>query len=312
VTDGRISLLLGSQTPLPDVLFEVSSLYLQLTVNDEPLPRMQVASTVYALRAGLAEAVGPGGVSAPALADGAVEAPALAAGAVTEEALAEGSVTTPVLADAAVTATKLAPGAVTTNALVDGVVTSAKLGSSAVVGSVLADGSVTSSKLANGAVTSSKIATGALVSSLNNLTDAVRLVAGEDVTITPDPDAGTITVSVDDNGFPSSRRWKTNVRPLNGLSLVEQLRGVRYEWIEDGTSDVGVIAEEVGAVVPEVVTYAPNGVDAESVHYAKLVALLIEAVNEQQAQIEADRALLQELHSRLDALEQGRSTPEPH
>jgi hypothetical protein len=311
VTDGRLSLLLGSQTPLPDALLDTSPLYLQLIVNDEPLPRLRMTSTAYALRAGVAEAVRPGSVAAPALGERAVTARALANDAVTARALAEASVTTDALADVTVTAPKLAPEAVSTSALADGAVTSAKLGTSAVVGSVLADGAVTTNKLANGAVTASKVATGAAVTSLNGLTDGVRLVAGEDITITPSADAGTITISADDNGFPSSRRWKTNVRSLDGLALVRQLRGVRYEWTESGRPDVGVIAEEVGAVVPEVVTYAPNGVDAESVHYAKLVALLIEAVKAQQAQIDADRARLADLEARLDALEGPSAEPAP-
>lgn len=303
VTAGRIHLLLGSQTPLPDALLDASSLYLQLTVNGEALPRMPVASTAYALRSERAEGVAPGGITPAALRDGAVTTSALAEDAVTTDALAAGSVTTPVLADEAVTTAKLAPEAVSTATLADGAVTSAKLGPSAVVGDVLADGSVTSSKLANGAVTAAKVATGAVVSTLNGLTDDVRLVGGDDITITPSADEGTITISTEDNGFPSSRRWKTNVTPLDGLALVRQLRGVRYEWTESGQSDVGLIAEEVGAVVPEVVTYAENGVDAESVHYAKLVALLIEAVKQQQAQIEADRARLQSLQQRIEALE---------
>ena len=310
VTNGRIHLLLGSQTPLPDELFDVPRLYLQLTVNDTVFPRMRIASSAYALRARKAEGVAPGSISAEALADASVTASALAANAVTTGALAEGSVTSPRLADDAVTSGKLAPEAVTARAIANGAVTSTKLGPSAVVGSALADGAVTTAKLTNGAVTAPQIATGALVSNLNGLTDAVRLVAGENVTITSSANAGTITIAVDedalerDSGLPSSRRWKTNVQPLDGLALVRELRGVRYEWINDGTPDVGLIAEEVGAVVPEVVTYAPNGVDAESVNYAKLVALLIEAVKEQQAQIEAERSRLRALESRIEALEQ--------
>jgi len=315
VEAGRMSLLIGSQTPLPDALFAATPLYLQVSVDSEPLPRMQVASTAYALRATLAEGVVPGSVVAAALADGAVTSAAIADGAVTRQALSEASVATTAVADGAITASKLAPNAVSTRVLADGAVTSAKLGPSAVVGSVLADGAVTRGKLGNGSVTASKIATGAVVSSLNELTDGVRLVGGENVTITPNTDAGTITIAADSPGQPSSRRWKTNVEPLNGLALVQQLRGVRYEWTTTGTPDIGVIAEEVGTVVPEVVTYAPNGTDAESVNYAKLVALLIEAVKSQQAQIETDQALLQELRTRIEALErQGDATnasPEP-
>jgi hypothetical protein len=86
----------------------------------------------------------------------------------------------------------------------------------------------------------------------------------------------------------SSRRWKENIRTIEQpLELVTKLRGVRYDWKESGTPDIGLIAEEVGAVIPEVVKYEANGVDAQSVDYARLVALLIEGMKEQQKRIEA-------------------------
>ena len=85
----------------------------------------------------------------------------------------------------------------------------------------------------------------------------------------------------------SSRRWKTNIETLHGaLGKVEQLRGVSYELKANGKHEVGVIAEEIGAVVPEVVTWDQNGKDAQSVDYSRLTALLIEATKEQQALIE--------------------------
>ncbi len=84
----------------------------------------------------------------------------------------------------------------------------------------------------------------------------------------------------------SSRRWKTNIKPLeNALGKVQQLQGVSYDWKADGKHDIGLIAEEVGKVIPEVVAYEDNGVDAKSVDYARLVAVLIEAVKEQQKKI---------------------------
>jgi hypothetical protein len=309
VTDGRLDLLLGAQTPLPDALLDAASVYLQLTVDGEPFPRLPVASTLFALRAGTAERVGPGGVAPAALQAGAVTAPALADAAVTPAALAPDAVRTAALDDEAVTRAKLAPGAVGTSQLAGGAVTSAKLGPSAVTGGALADGAVTTAALANGAVTAQKVNTGELVTTLNGLTDAVRLVGGNNVTITPSAGAGTITI---DAGVQrSSRRWKTDVATLtDGLALVEQLRGVRYRWKESGAPDIGFIAEEVGGVVPEVVAYADNGVDATGVDYARLVALLVEAVKAQQAQIEADRALLHDLRARLAALEGRRAAPE--
>jgi hypothetical protein len=85
----------------------------------------------------------------------------------------------------------------------------------------------------------------------------------------------------------SSRRWKTNIEPVeDALEKVHRLRGVSFEWKSNGKRDIGLIAEEVGEVIPEVVAYEANGTDAKSVDYARLVALLIEATKEQQKTIE--------------------------
>jgi trimeric autotransporter adhesin len=84
----------------------------------------------------------------------------------------------------------------------------------------------------------------------------------------------------------SSRRWKTNIQTLpNALAKVEQLRGVSYDLKDSGKHEIGVIAEEVGAVVPEVVSYEKGGKDASGVDYSRLTALLIEAMKQQQKQI---------------------------
>ena len=89
----------------------------------------------------------------------------------------------------------------------------------------------------------------------------------------------------------SSRRWKTNIKTLpDALAKVERLRGVSYDLKDSGRHEIGVIAEEVGAVIPEVVTYEPNGKDARGVDYSRLTALLIEAVKQQQRQIETQQA----------------------
>lgn len=100
----------------------------------------------------------------------------------------------------------------------------------------------------------------------------------------------------------SSRRWKTNIQTLpNALDKVEHLRGVSYNLKDTGKHEIGVIAEEVGAVVPEVVSYEPNGKDASGVDYSRLTALLIEAVKQQQKQIAVEREQIRQLRS-SDAL----------
>jgi hypothetical protein len=105
----------------------------------------------------------------------------------------------------------------------------------------------------------------------------------------------------------SSGRWKTNVRPIgNAMDKVNRLQGVYFDWKEQGTHDIGLIAEEVGRVVPEVVDYEANGTDARSLAYDRLVALLVEALKEQQARIaELEQAVSQNrnVEQRLNALE---------
>jgi len=98
----------------------------------------------------------------------------------------------------------------------------------------------------------------------------------------------------------SSRRWKTNVQTIQGaLEKVERLRGVSFDWKENGGHDIGLIAEEVGEVVPEIVGYEENGKDARSLDYARLTALLIEAVKGQQSQIRELKAEVEGLKAKL-------------
>lgn len=105
----------------------------------------------------------------------------------------------------------------------------------------------------------------------------------------------------------SSLRWKTNVARIEeAMDKVRRLRGVTFDWKDGGHRDMGLIAEEVGKVVPEVVDYEANGEDATSMDYSRLVALLVEALKEQDARIaDLEQALDQTrcLAGRLEALE---------
>ncbi|UCG57691.1 MAG: tail fiber domain-containing protein [Phycisphaerales bacterium] len=105
----------------------------------------------------------------------------------------------------------------------------------------------------------------------------------------------------------SSRRWKTNIRPIDdAMEKVKQMRGVYFDWQADGRGDIGMVAEEVGAVVPEVVDYEENGTDARSLAYGRLVAVLVEALKEQEqriAELEEAVARNEELERRVRSLE---------
>jgi hypothetical protein len=86
----------------------------------------------------------------------------------------------------------------------------------------------------------------------------------------------------------SDRRKKTNITTIdNALNKVSQLRGVFYDKIDELEKgrQTGVIAQEINEVLPEVVTYAAD-VDEYGVKYGNIVGVLIEAIKEQQQQIE--------------------------
>jgi hypothetical protein len=88
----------------------------------------------------------------------------------------------------------------------------------------------------------------------------------------------------------SSRRYKENIQPLrSGLKLIQQMRPVTFDWIGRRAPSLGLIAEEVAAVEPRLVTHNSTGV-IEGVKYDQMTAVLIQAVKEQQAQIAAQQA----------------------
>ena len=114
----------------------------------------------------------------------------------------------------------------------------------------------------------------------------------------------------------SDRRFKTHIRPLAGaLAGVLALRGVRYEWNAlgirhggtAGAGQVGLIAQEIEAVYPELVHTDAQGFKA--VNYAQLTPVLIEAIKELaacnallEAQATADHADLLTMKQQLARL----------
>jgi hypothetical protein len=107
--------------------------------------------------------------------------------------------------------------------------------------------------------------------------------------------------------FPTSSdiRLKKNVRPLTDvLEKIDKIRGVTFDWNEryealgrsTGKREMGVVAQEVEAVFPELVTaWGEDGYRA--VDYGRLAAALIEAIKEQQFQIRTLQAQLNELQT---------------
>jgi len=83
---------------------------------------------------------------------------------------------------------------------------------------------------------------------------------------------------------------------------VKRLRGVHFDWKESGKPSVGLIAEEVEGVVPEVVAHGGNGGAATGVNYSGLVGVLVEAVKEQQIAISKQQEAIFQLMAEIDRL----------
>ena len=87
--------------------------------------------------------------------------------------------------------------------------------------------------------------------------------------------SGVITST--DYNSASDINLKENIQPIeNPIDKVLQINGVSFDWKEDGRSSMGVIAQEVERVLPELV----SGVDSKTVNYNGLIGLLIEVVKE--------------------------------
>jgi hypothetical protein len=83
--------------------------------------------------------------------------------------------------------------------------------------------------------------------------------------------------------------WKRNIRLIpDPVKSIQSIRGVYFDWDPEhgGKHDVGMIAEEVGKVLPEIVVYEGNGVDASGMDYSKITPLLVEAIKAQQTEID--------------------------
>jgi hypothetical protein len=97
------------------------------------------------------------------------------------------------------------------------------------------------------------------------------------------------TVSATTLTETSDERLKTNITPLaNALETIQALDGKAF--IKDGKASVGLIAQQVQKVLPQVVVTGDDEMQTLSVQYGNIVAVLIEAIKEQQLQIEELKA----------------------
>jgi hypothetical protein len=155
----------------------------------------------------------------------------------------------------------------------------------------------------NGATTGEGIAHTISIGQAVATTDNVRF-ASIGVGMAASGTSGRIDAANDIVAFSTSDiRFKENITPIeNAIDKIRKISGNTYDWKSElkdihgyEGNDVGVIAQEVEAVLPQLVQNRDNGYKA--VKYDKLVALLIEGIKEQQLQIEQLRIDLNNCNS---------------
>jgi len=117
---------------------------------------------------------------------------------------------------------------------------------------------------------------------------------------------GAITATGDITAYyTSDKRHKNNIQTIpNALEKVTKLNGVTWEWNDDvhevtkSTPKTGLIAQEVQEVLPEVVKTRDDGFLA--LDYSKMMGLMVEAIKEQQQQIEKLRMDLDNYECKCD------------
>lgn len=102
--------------------------------------------------------------------------------------------------------------------------------------------------------------------------------------------------------YASDERLKENIQRIDtSLAKIIKLDGISFNWKESGKKSIGLIAQDVEKVFPEIVnTEEETGL--KSIEYAKLIAPLIEAIKEQQKMINEQKELIDQQGEQIKTL----------
>jgi hypothetical protein len=102
--------------------------------------------------------------------------------------------------------------------------------------------------------------------------------------------------------YSSDRNLKTDISNIeNALNKIISLQGVNFKWKDSGKASLGLIAQDVEKVFPELVTTDKN-TGLKSLEYGNLTAALIEAVKQQQTEIKNQQTEIENLKTEIDKL----------
>ena len=221
----------------------------------------------------------------------AIDGAKIADNAIDSEHYTDGSIDLAHLAADSVNGTKIADDSIDSEHYVDGSIDNAHIAADAVDGAKIADDSIDSEHYVDGSIDAAHLASNS-VETAKIADDAVTSAKLEGSYTGTWAVTGAITATGDITAYASSdERLKDNIQNIeNPIEKVQSLKGVTWDW-NDNASDVqhslpnvGVIAQDVEKVLPQLVRDNEGGYKA--VDYDKLVGLLIEAVKDQQSQID--------------------------
>lgn len=111
--------------------------------------------------------------------------------------------------------------------------------------------------------------------------------------LTFNPSTGTLSAT--NFNSLSDKRYKKYVKPLTyAADRLAQLRGYSFVYKESNQASIGLIAQEVEAVMPELV-HTDSLTERKTLNYNGVIALLVEVVNKQQSEIQALKAAISKL-----------------
>jgi hypothetical protein len=100
--------------------------------------------------------------------------------------------------------------------------------------------------------------------------------------LTYNPSTGTLTSTIVTSSSDATLKYDINTYE-NALDIIKSLRGVSFKWKDNNQKNVGLVAQEVEEILPEVVISSSG---LKSINYSSIVGVLVEAIKEQQTQIE--------------------------
>ncbi len=240
---------------------------------------------------------------------------------VTTNKIADANITTVKIADSNVTAAKIASGAITTSKMFSAVANLNRLVSvSGVAGETVAAFTCGNNEIGRyttasgwGCVSVSTLLDSTYAKQNGNSLSGTMTLGTNDAQSLVLETNNAARVTIDSSGavtiggsltgssflYSSDRRLKTNVRNVAGLSNILKLRGVTFDWLSNGSADVGLIAQEVESVFPQLVqTNEKTGFKA--VKYGNLVGPLIESTKELYGMCQENHQRIEQLSSKVD------------